>query len=187
MSTTGELCGASGFDMLDRSDAPTALWGAGASASAGGVFAAHPQERSMLVACRARQTPAIGQTRPHQPLPIDQAPCRPHPTWRAFALLRCFCMTLARHARTLLMRLRAIADATSAGNVAAARRGYRRAGSVSLCGAGGGQLFDLQQRHRVFRHQWRWHRHGRLQPEQQRGFCRFRVAWEPDRRIQSDG
>jgi hypothetical protein len=54
LSAAGELCGASGYDILDRSDEPTAVFGAGASATGASAFAAHTQERSMLVACKAR-------------------------------------------------------------------------------------------------------------------------------------
>jgi hypothetical protein len=54
LSAAGEICGTSGYDILDRSSEPTGVFGAGINGSGGSAFAANTQERSMLVACKLR-------------------------------------------------------------------------------------------------------------------------------------
>jgi hypothetical protein len=51
-SAAGNLCAASGYDVIDRSDEPTAM---GSAAGGGGSFGAHyarTNERSMVIACK---------------------------------------------------------------------------------------------------------------------------------------
>jgi hypothetical protein len=53
-AAAGNLCGASGYDVLDRSDEPAAAGSvAGNSSGYGGTYA-RTNERSMVVACKIR-------------------------------------------------------------------------------------------------------------------------------------
>jgi hypothetical protein len=54
LSAAGELCASAGYDILDRSSEDAAVAGAGGSPSGGSAFAAKTNERSMLIACKAR-------------------------------------------------------------------------------------------------------------------------------------
>ena len=54
LSSAGELCGVAGYDILDRSSEGVSFAGAGISRSGGSAFGATTNERSMLVACKAK-------------------------------------------------------------------------------------------------------------------------------------
>lgn len=52
-SAAGELCGASGYDVLDRSSEDSAVAGFSGNTNSYGGFGAKSNERSMVVSCKA--------------------------------------------------------------------------------------------------------------------------------------
>jgi hypothetical protein len=52
LSAAGDICGAQGYDILDRSDEPMAVGSAASSNGTSGAGYAQTNERSMLVACK---------------------------------------------------------------------------------------------------------------------------------------
>jgi len=53
-SAAGNICGAAGYDVLDRSDEDVAMASAGGNASGFGMHGVKTNERSMLIACKVR-------------------------------------------------------------------------------------------------------------------------------------
>jgi hypothetical protein len=53
-SAAGDICGPSGYDVIDRSDEEAAMGSAGGSRSSYGASFAKTNERSMVVACKTR-------------------------------------------------------------------------------------------------------------------------------------
>ena len=51
----GEICGAAGYDIIDRASEASGMVMAGANASGGFGSAARSNERSMLIACKVKQ------------------------------------------------------------------------------------------------------------------------------------